>query len=137
MSEKALSVDGHYRGMYKASEYLAADELPVDRDVVVVIESISLGDLPIEGSSKVEQKAVIKFEGRAKKWPLPKTVAKAIARLYGEKPKQDWIGKAVTLYRTTTKLKGETVPCIRIRAEKPKSVPARQPDAAPETGAAP
>lgn len=119
MSDRQVGLDDHYRSMYPPSEYLAADELPLGRDIVVVIKSVSIGDMQIEGSSKKEQKPVLEFEGKEKRWPLPKTVAKMIARLYGEKPKRDWPGKAITLYRTTAKLKGETVPAIRIRPTAP------------------
>jgi hypothetical protein len=114
-------VGGHYRLMFAPSEYLAADEL-MGRDVTVTIKAVSIGELPIEGSSKTEKKPIVEFEGRAKKLALNKTNAKTIAKLYGVIT-ADWVGRAVTLHQDKTKLKGQTVDCIRIRPTVPKVAP--------------
>jgi hypothetical protein len=42
------------------------------------------------------------------------TNSKMIAKLYGPYI-EDWAGKPITLYASTTKLAGETVECLRIR----------------------
>lgn len=48
---------------------------------------------------------------------LNRTNSNLIAGIHGTKP-SGWIGKQVVLFQDTDKLKGETVPCIRIRAKK-------------------
>lgn len=54
---------------------------------------------------------------------LNTTNAHLIASFLGDKPSQ-WPGKEIVLYQDTTKLRGETVACIRVRA--PKKQPAKQ-----------
>lgn len=49
-----------------------------------------------------------------KRLVLNKTNTKAIAAMHGAKA-ADWAGKSITLYTTTTKLKGDTVDCIRVK----------------------
>lgn len=113
---------GHYRRLFPPSEFLAADEL-IGRDIAMTIKSVSIGEIPIAGTSKSEKRPVIEFAERPKKLVLNRTNAKTIAKLYGVMTK-DWIGRAVTLFPTTTKLKGETVDCIRIRPSIPSEVKA-------------
>ena len=48
-----------------------------------------------------------------------RTNAKALSKLYGPYV-EDWAGKRITLYPTTTKFGGEVVECLRIRPEAPK-----------------
>lgn len=54
--------------------------------------------------------------------PLPlllnKTNAKTIAQLYGNNPGQ-WVGKAITLFPSTTSVGGEEKDCIRVRPKVP------------------
>ncbi len=108
---------GHWRQMFAPSQYLAADEL-LGRDVTLTISAVSIGELPIEGSSKTEKRPIVTFKERPKQLVLNKTNSKTIARLYGVITK-DWLGRAVTLYQDKTKLKGQTVDCIRIRSSVP------------------
>ncbi|MDQ3096795.1 MAG: hypothetical protein M3Q61_01325 [Chloroflexota bacterium] len=103
--------------MFAPSQYLAADEL-LGRDVTLTISAVSIGELPIEGSSKTEKRPIVTFKERPKQLVLNKTNSKTIARLYGVITK-DWLGRAVTLYQDKTKLKGQTVDCIRIRSSVP------------------
>jgi hypothetical protein len=57
---------------------------------------------------------VLMFQGKDKGLALNKTNAGVIARNYGDNT-EDWIGKAIQLYPTTTEYKGERKPCIRVR----------------------
>jgi hypothetical protein len=38
-----------------------------------------------------------------------------VATFLGRKP-SEWVGKQMVLFQDATKLKGQTVPCIRVRA---------------------
>ena len=118
-------------------EYLYAYDLQ-GKDVTVVIESVKGGTLVGTGG-KSNKKPVLKFKGKEKALALNITNARIIAGLYGGFDSQLWIGKAITLYPTTTTFGAQTVECIRIRNVKPKprngaDTPAETP--ADETAAA-
>lgn len=83
---------------------------------VVVIDKVEPG-LVGEGPD-AERKPILWFEGESKPFAANVTNAKVIANLYG-RDTDNWLGKAITLYPTTTEYKGETVPCIRIKPEIP------------------
>lgn len=97
-------------------EFLGAWDLP-DRDVVVTISAAGGGELTGVGGRKTK-KPVITFVGKEKKMAINATNGKAIAGMYGTYV-QDWVGKRVALYKTTTQMGGETMECIRIRPQIP------------------
>ena len=99
-------------------EYLYAYDLE-GKDVTVVIESVKGGTLVGQGG-KSNKKPVLRFRGKEKALALNITNARVIAALYGGFDADLWIGKAVTLYPTTTTFGAQTVDCIRIRNVKPK-----------------
>ncbi len=98
-------------------EYLYAFDLQ-GKDVTVVIESVKGGTLVGTGG-KSNKKPVLRFKGKEKALALNITNARVIAALYGGFDTELWIGKAVTLYPTTTTFGSQTVECIRIRNTKP------------------
>ena len=49
-----------------------------------------------------------------------KTNCKIITELYNSPFIEDWIGKKVIIYATTTKFARDVVPCLRIKKELPK-----------------
>jgi hypothetical protein len=51
---------------------------------------------------------------------LNRTNCKTIAAIYKTPYIEQWKGKKITLYITTTKLKGEDVECLRIRNTAPQ-----------------
>lgn len=107
-----------YASMFD-SKWLTVGDLE-DAERVCTIEKVEPG---MVGEGKdAERKPIIWFEGERKPFAANKTCAKVIAGLYG-RDTEDWIGKAVTLFPTTTEYGGDTVPCIRIR----NSVPGRKP----------
>ena len=116
----------HYKSMYDRN-YLYSFDLG-DRDVVVEIAKVEQGKLQQPGSTKVTKKPVVYFKGReaGPALVLNATNGKAIAGLYGNDTR-DWIGKAVTLYATTTKFGRDTVECIRVRPTKPVTKPGAAP----------
>jgi len=99
-------------------EYLYAFDLQ-GKDVTVVIESVKGGTLVGTGG-KSNKKPVMRFKGKEKALALNITNARIIAALYGGFDANLWIGKAITLYPTTTTFGSQTVECIRIRNVKPK-----------------
>lgn len=113
------------------NEYLYAFDLQ-GKDVTVVIESVKGGTLVGTGG-KSNKKPVIRFKGKEKALALNITNARVIAGLYGGFDAELWIGKAVTLYPTTTTLRAQTVECIRVRPIKPNGRKAVEPTAAPVT----
>ena len=69
---------------------------------------------------KEEQCTVISLDG-SKPFICNRTNAKTIAKIYNTPYVEDWIGKTITLFPTTTRAFGETVECLRIRPVKPKA----------------
>ncbi len=100
-------------------EYLYAYDLQ-GKDVTVVIESVKGGTLVGTGG-KSNKKPVLRFKGKEKALALNITNARVIAALYGGFDAELWLGKAITLYPTTTTFGAQTVDCIRVRNVKPKA----------------
>ena len=110
--------------------------------MVLTISKLSVGEsLRVQGGAKTKKHVVhfAEMDGRPdaerKRWVLNKTNAKTIAKLYGTET-DNWTGKRITLFPTTCEMKGETVDCIRVRAEVPRPRrPAPQQPAAPAQAA--
>lgn len=51
---------------------------------------------------------------------MNKTNCKIIEKVYGTPYIEDWIGKKIIIYATTTKFARDVVPCLRVKAEIPK-----------------
>lgn len=100
-----------YRTMYD-SQFLHEYDLTKD-EVTVEIASVEVGELTSQGGRK-SKKPLVKFRGAEKGLALNKVNGKAIAQLYGTET-TEWIGKRVTLFRSTTEMAGETVKCIRVK----------------------
>lgn len=96
-------VNSNYIGAYSLEE---GEDLTVKIDFVQVEEIIGTGGKKDTGSVMhlVNQKPMI----------LNSTNSKTIAKLYGPYI-EDWQGKLITLFASTTKMAGETVECLRIR----------------------
>lgn len=105
-----------YRRMYDDKEHLYAYDLE-GREVTIQIEKAFGGEL-IGDKGRKSKKPMIKFVGKDKKLALNKTNGKAIAKLYGTNT-DDWAGKWITIYPTTTEFGGETVDCIRVKPYVP------------------
>jgi len=111
------------------SDYLAAGDLQ-GRDVTLTISRIEHEELHRQGGGS-EWKWVVYFremESRHDKDARKpnkrlvlnkKTHLDALRSMYGTET-NDWVGKRVTLYPTTTKFGRETVDCIRIRDKVPE-----------------
>jgi len=93
------------------SKYLSAGDLPQTGMVRVTISGLEEVDFGKDGNRQI--KPVVRFQGHKKALSLNKTNGMAIAQILG--PNMDnWIGKEILLYVTTTDYQGDTVPCIRV-----------------------
>ena len=104
-----------YRSLY-GKTHLGAWDLQ-DKDVTVTITAVEGGELVSVGGKK-SKKPVLSLQGTKKKLALGAGTGKVVATMYG-KFVEEWVGKRITLYKTTTELAGETVECIRIRPQIP------------------
>ena len=105
------------------SMYLGADDLN-GKDYTLEIETVRRDDVVLDGGRR-ERKTLIRFVGAKKEWILNATNAKTIKALYGpnkgdaeEDAAKVWPGKKITLYPTTTSVKGEVTDCVRVRKQK-------------------
>lgn len=69
----------------------------------------------VEEAVGTDQRHVIYFDDCDMGLPLNKTNALAIAELHGDET-NEWRGKQITLYRSSTFFQGRNTPCIRARA---------------------
>jgi hypothetical protein len=84
----------------------------------LAIRAVTLEQMGEDG----EKKPVIWFTGAKKGVVLNKTMARAIANIYG--PETDgWIGKYVTLYSEFVRAFGENHCAIRVKAPRPDLIP--------------
>jgi hypothetical protein len=112
----------HYKSFFDR-EYLFAFDLK-GRDVTLTIERVAAGELTALGGRKSKKPLCWFKEGREKKpLALNSTNCRTISALYGSDTDQ-WIGKRITLYPTTTQMAGETCECIRVRPSIPADKPA-------------
>ena len=122
---------GDYRAMFDR-DYIGAWDLP--GDVVVTISAVEAGEIKGDKGRK-SRKPIIRFEGKEKALLGNKTNCKIIARLYGTDTDQ-WVGKRVTLFPTTTEMGGETVDCIRVRPQAPPARRSAKSNGAPQQSTA-
>jgi hypothetical protein len=109
----------HWRSLGDANEFLAAYDLPTDR--TATIKRVRGVELPGTAEIKASKRPVIEFEKTAKKLIVNATNGKTIAAMYGPNV-EEWKGKRITLYATTTKAKGGgIVECVRVRPTIPKA----------------
>lgn len=96
------------------SEFVGSWDLPADgKAVKVTISELNLENVAIPPSFKKEWTHVLSFKDKPKRMFLKPTNMAAIASWHGDDPK-GWIGKEISIFRTTTKMNGETVECIRV-----------------------
>lgn len=105
----------HYRSMFD-NAYVGAWDLD-GKDVTVTIEKVTAGTLTSQRGT--DKKPILHFKGTEKGFVANKTNCKTIATMYGTNV-EEWVGKKITLYATTTSAGGETVECIRVRPQAPK-----------------
>ncbi len=103
--DKMVNVNDIYGG----GDFLKTDDVTADLTLTIKSEELrALND---------KDKIVLSFEEINKTLVLNKINAQRIAEHHGEDTKL-WIGKKITLYRTTTEMSGKDVPCIRIKKKE-------------------
>ena len=99
-------------------DYIGAYSLEPGKDLTVTIESVGREQVTGSGGKK-EECTVARLKGQ-KPFIVNRTNAKTISTIYGSPYIEDWKGKQITLYISTTKVAGEEVECLRIRKKKPE-----------------
>lgn len=93
-------------------DYIGAYALPDGEDLTVKIDYVQVEEITGTGGKK--EHCTVAHLVNQKPMILNVTNSKSIAKLYGPYI-EDWQGKLITLFASTTKLAGETVECLRIR----------------------
>lgn len=108
-------------------DYLGAYSLNDAQEVTLTISNVKRERVTNNGGSS-EDCIVAYFEEKSvddivvKPMVLNKTNCKTISELYHTEYVEDWIGKKITIYATTTKFARDVVPCLRIRKEVPETI---------------
>lgn len=111
-------VMSHWRTMMSSDKLHAADLL--GRECTVVIGAVRQGEYPdLEDAKKKILKPDVYFVGKVKPLGLNSTNARAITKLIGSPDTDRWIGKAITIYPTTTRAFGEEFECVRVKNKLP------------------
>lgn len=122
-----------WRSLFE-KKYIGSWDIPEGRDVVVVIDRVKGGELTMAGGVK-NKKPLIYFRNvKDPKKPMAAgaTVCKTIAKLFDTNDVEQWAGKAIVLYRTTTENSEGPIDCIRVRPYLPKGKPEPAPAPEPE-----
>jgi hypothetical protein len=115
----------HWKAMMER-DYLYAFDLQ-GKDVTLTIDKVTGGTLVGTGGKKTKKPLCFFREGQSgKPLALNSTNCKTIAALYGNDTDQ-WVGKRITIFPTTTQFGGDEVECIRVRPRVPPEKGARQP----------
>ena len=86
-------------------------------DVMLTISATTLKEFDEEtdaGEAYKKKRIVLAFSETDKTMVLNATNLDMVVSHHGE-DRSDWPGKSLTFYPATTKFRGETVPCMRIR----------------------
>jgi len=101
-------------------DYIGAYSLEDGKDLVVKITDVKRQMVTSTGGKQEE--CTIAFLENQKPFIVNVTNAKTITQVVGSPYIEDWVGQSITLYQAVTKLKGEEVECLRVRAEKPITI---------------
>ena len=97
------------------SQYLEA--LAIEGEITVTIAGVRAPgnqDKGTDGKPIPEKNMILSYKGAKKEHICCRTVQKQIRAIHGNDT-TTWPGKKITLWQTTCKAFGETVPCIRVR----------------------
>lgn len=106
----------HYKQLNER-DFIGNWDLPEDGTFVkVTIEDVHSEEVFNARKNKKEWKTVATLKGKKKKLVLNDVNMSSISTHYGGAPKL-WVGKEIEIHKTTTKLAGEVVDCIRVKAK--------------------
>jgi hypothetical protein len=108
-------------------DYFGSWSIPEGKDLILTMDHIQMEKVTGPGGRE-EQLPVLHFKDDVKPLVLNVTNSRQIESLYGTPYVEDWGGKKIQVFTSTTKLKGEEVDCVRIRPmvpiiEKPEFTP--------------
>lgn len=109
-------------------KYLSSANFSVPRTLTV--QRVEIHDVS-GAQEEPEKKPVVFFKEHPHGLVLNKTNFKTLTTLFGEDSDM-WTDGQCEVYCTTTDFKGETVPCVRIRAVKTQAAPPRHQEAPQE-----
>lgn len=101
-------------------DYLGVYSLDNGKDMTLTIDKIAREFVTSTGGKK-EECTVAHFKEKQKPMILNRTNSKMIQRIYGTPYIEEWHGKKITVYASTTKLAGDEVECLRIRPAVPQN----------------
>ena len=101
-------------------DYLGAYSLEAGNDMILTISAVKREMITGTGGKK-EECPVCHWKENQKPMILNVTNMKTIAKMYGPYI-ENWAGKRVQIYASTTKFGGDTVECLRIRKDPPEDV---------------
>lgn len=106
-------------------DYLGAYSLDgIASEITLTIKLIKVERVTANGGA-AEDCIVATFEEKnqdgveVKPMVLNKTNCKIIEKVYGTGDVEQWIGKSIIIYSTTTRFQRDIVPCLRVKEEKP------------------
>lgn len=100
--------------------YIGAYALAGKKEMTLTIKNV-VQELVIGNAGKKENCIVAYFQEPEKPMILNRTNCKTITKLYDTPIIEEWIGKKITIYKSTTSLMGEQVECLRIRPAVPQA----------------
>lgn len=113
-----MSQQKHHWKEALPGEYLGAYSLN-GQDLIVTIQTAKK-ELIVGANGKKEECLVLHFKEQVMDMVCNRTNAKTITKVLGTPFLEDWSGKKIQLYPTTTKFGGEIVECLRVRPTAPK-----------------
>jgi len=105
----------HWRNLFE-NKYVGAWTFEKG-PAVVTIEKVQIEDVIGEAGRK-DRLPVLYFTGAKLPMVCGAANCKNMEAVTKKTDPQEWVGAVIELYATTCKLKGETRPCVRIRAAK-------------------
>jgi len=92
--------------------YAVEDELKV-KIISIAVEEVS------GANGRIDNCIVAQLDGDNKPFIINKTNSKTISEIASSPYIEDWVGKEIILFATTTNLKSEVVETLRVRKPKP------------------
>jgi len=95
--------------------YLGHQDLPNGEDISVTIKTAAWEAVENPKLHTKEEKRVVRFVEDVKPFICNETNASSIMKVTGCKFMEDTAGRSITFFVTQTKVKGQSVDCLRIR----------------------
>ncbi len=109
-------------------DYFGSWSIPEGQDLILTISHVQVEDVT-GASGRKEKLPVCHFKENMKPLVLNVTNSKQITVIHGTPYVEEWRGKQIQLFQSTTKMAGEEVECVRVRPFVPnKAKPAFTPD---------